>query len=83
MIDTKFKMKKVVVDGCNKLIPMQKKTLFGFGFWKECEEWKAVAEQNHGEKVLGLNSDTTVTQIRKFIDQRDPAVLLRNEYYND
>lgn len=80
MIDTKFKTKKIVVDGCNKIIPMQKKTLFGFGFWTECKEWKAVASKNNAEKVLGLNSDTTVTQIRKFIDKRNPN--LENEYYN-
>ncbi len=83
MIDTKFKTKKIVVDGVNKIIPMQKKTLFGFGVWKECKDWKAVSANNEAEKVLGLNSDTTVTQIRKFIDKRDPAVLLKNDYYND
>jgi len=80
MIDTKFKMKKVVVDGCNKLIPMQKKTVFGVGFWKECEEWNEIEMKNNAEKLLGLNSDSTVTQIRKFIDKRDPNLV--NEYYN-
>ena len=83
MIDTKFKTKKVVVDGVNKIIPMQRKSLFGFGFWKECEDWETVAAQNNGEKSLGLNSDSTLTQIRHFIDERDPAVLLQNDYYND
>jgi len=80
MIDTKFKTKKVVVDGINKIIPLQKKTLFGFGFWTECKGWKEVEMAFKSEKLLGLNSDSTLTQIRNFIDKRNPNP--KNEYYN-
>lgn len=82
MIKTKFKTKKVVVNGKTKFVPIVKKTIFGFGSWKECKEWTGIEKKFEAERVLDLDSESTLTHIRSFIDERtrDP---LKNEYYND
>ena len=86
IIKVQYKVKKVEARDSNgvmqkKFIPICKKSLFGIGFWKECEDWKATEEQIAGEKYLGLDTDSTLTHIRAFIDKNDPNP--KNEYYNE
>lgn len=85
MTNTKYKVKTVETRGAGgivrrKFVPIQKTSFLGFGFWKECAEWDSIEQQKEGEKFLGLDTDTTLTQIRQFIDERSPV---KNEYYND
>ena len=81
MSKVQYKVKKVTVDGQNKFIPIRKKTVFGIGVWRECEEWSTVEKQLNGERNIGLETDSTLTVIRSFIDDR-PDVELENDYYN-
>ncbi len=84
MFTVKYKVKKVAVKGEDgvmekKFIPLRKKAIWGIGFWTECPDWKDTEEQIAGEKYLGMDTDSTLTHIRKFIDDVNP----KNEYYND
>ncbi len=86
MITTKFKVKKVEAydaDGVmqKKFIPIRRTAIFGIGFWREIPEWEEVEKKIEGEKFLGLDSDSTMTHIRTFIDENDPNP--RNEFYNE
>jgi hypothetical protein len=87
MITTKFKVKKIETrnaDGVmeKKFVPVRKTMIWGMGFWRECPDWEEVEKKMEGEKFLGLDSDSTLTHIRAFIDENDPAAPV-NEYYNE
>jgi hypothetical protein len=84
-VTVKYKVKKVEAlddDGVmqKKFIPLRKKSIWGIGFWTECEKWQEAEKQLAGEKFLGINSDSTLTHIRKFIEYDDPNPP--NEFYN-
>ena len=81
LLITKFKVKTVYKDGQKKFIPIQKKTFLGFGWWTDCPEWSGLEEGFKAERALGLDTDSTLTHIREFIDEAGPS--LNNEYYND
>ena len=86
MIDTNFKVKKVETVNANgvvtkKFVPIRRTTIFGIGFWKECKEWSGVEKQIADDKFLGMDTDSTLTHIREFIDAHDDAP--KNEYYNE
>jgi hypothetical protein len=87
MITTKFKVKKVETHNADgvlekKFVPVRKTSIWGIGFWRECKEWDKIEKQVAGDKLLGLDSDSTLTHIRAFIDENDPAAPV-NEYYNE
>ena len=65
-----------------KFVPIRKKMLFGNGFWKECKEWEGIEKKLSDERYLGLDSDSTLTHIRTFIDENVPAAPV-NEYYHE
>lgn len=82
MFKVEYKMKKVKRDGMNKLIPMRRKSVLGFGQWIEDPDWKEEEQRLAEEKFLGLEQDSTVTQIHAFIEKRNPEIV-RNRFYND
>ena len=86
MITTKFKVKTIETrnaDGVveKKFVPVRKTMIWGIGFWRECKEWEKIEKQIEGEKYLGMDTDSTLTHIRAFIDENDSNP--RNEYYNE
>ena len=81
IIDTKFKVRTINKDGRKKFVPIQKTTFLGFGWWVDCPEWMKRERNIAVEKSLGMDSDSTLTHIRAFIDTNDPNP--RNEYYNE
>jgi len=86
MIDTKFKVQKVITRNAEgvlekKFIPLRKVTFWGIGFWRQCPEWEGIEKRMVEEKFLGMDSDSTITHIQTFIDKNDPNP--RNEYYNE
>jgi hypothetical protein len=87
MFTVKYKVKKVVARNEHgilekKFVPIRKTAIFGIGFWRECAEWEGVEKKISDEKFLGIDSDSTLTHIRAFIDENDP-VAPTNEYYNE
>jgi hypothetical protein len=82
VIKTEYKMMKVKRDGQNKLVPARRKSIFGFGRWKEDPDWEAEEQRIAEEKYLGLDPDSTVTQIHAFINKRD-ITTIKNNFYND
>ncbi len=85
MFKVQYKVKKVTVlengEVKKKFVPICKKSLFGFGFWRECSEWEEIEKKIAEDKFLGQDSDSTLTHIRAFIDENDPPVPT-NEYYH-
>jgi hypothetical protein len=84
MIAVKYKVKKVKSYDANgvlrtKFVPICKKSLFGIGFWRDCTEWENIERKIEGERYLGLDADSTLTHIRKFIDEK----TCKNEYYHE
>ena len=84
IIDTKFKVKKVIVDGQKKFVPIQKTTFLGFGWWVVPKDWEEISKRIESERALNrslnMDSDSTLTHIRAFIDKNDPNP--ENPYYN-
>ncbi len=79
MSKVEYKIRKVKVDGIIKFVPMRRKTVLGFGSWKIDPDWNAAEEALAAEKLLGLNDDSTLTYISKFIDKRAPKT--HNKFY--
>ncbi len=81
MSNVKYKVKKVIVDGQSKFVPIRRKSILGIGWWSECKEWAKIEKQLDGERHIGLETDSTLTHIRSFIEDRTD-VQLKNEYYD-
>ena len=49
MFKVQYKVKKVTVlengEVKKKFVPICKKSLFGFGFWRECSEWEEIEKK--------------------------------------
>ena len=83
MFQTKYKVMKVKRDGVNQFVPMKRVSFLGFGKWKEDPEWFATQKNVAEERFLGIdNNDSTLTQCRAFIEQRQPTNL-DNKFYKD
>lgn len=52
IIDKKFKVKKVIVDGQKKFVPIQKTTIFGLGWWVVPKDWEEIEKRIEGERAL-------------------------------
>ena len=81
MYTVKYKIKKIKKDGKNKIVPLCRKAIFGFGIWKECVEWEETERQLAEEKYIGLDTDSTLITARKFIDARNPDTS--NRFYHE
>ena len=73
-------MKKVRIDGVCKFVPMRKRVVLGFsGGWKIDPDWEAEEKRIAEEKFLGLEADSTITQVHAFIEKRQPDQT--NKFY--
>lgn len=82
MLQTKYKVMKVKRDGVYKFIPMYRVSFLGFGKWKEDPDWAAAQKNAAEERFLGLETDSTLTQCRAFIEKKD-ITNIRNKFYED
>ena len=79
MSKVEYKIRKVKVDGVIKIVPLRRKTVLGFGSWKIDPDWDEAEAALAAEKLLGLNDDSTLVYISKFIEKRAPST--HNKYY--
>ena len=80
MFTIKYKVMKVKRDGVNRFIPMEKRMFLGFGKWKECAGWQEAQKNAAEERFLGLETDSTLTQCRAFLDKQD-LTNIDNKFY--
>ena len=85
MIETKYKIEKIKYCDDNgvqrkKLAPLRRVSILGFGVWREDPAWEEVERNIAEEKRLGLDPDSTLIQIRRFIANKNPT--LKNKFYN-
>ena len=80
MFKTKYKVMKVKRNGVYRFVPMVRTSFLGFGKWIEDPGWAVTQRNAAEERKLGLETDSTLTQCRAFIERKD-MTNLNNKFY--